>query len=166
MKKEEEKFKGIRDNCKKEKSHIRSSGKTRGLCKEGYRKLIWKPNLRECKRCGRMKKHQAHNLCPGCYNFVFHLTKDREETYKKYHNISPELYKKKTGSCIICSFNSVIELHHLDGNRANNSETNLIGLCPNHHKMLHHTDFKKEVIFQLKEKGFSVPKNEFDEFFK
>jgi predicted HNH restriction endonuclease len=39
----------------------------------------------------------------------------------------------------------------------NNSSDNLIGLCPNHHKMVHHRAHQKEVFETLKEKGFNEP---------
>src|SRR3989338_1255481 len=127
---------------------------SKGMCVTCYKRLEWKPKKKICKRCGRERVLHAKGYCPGCYNFVFHLAKNREETYKKYHNISPELYRKKTQSCIICGFDSVVELHHLDENRANNLEGNLTGICPNHHKMMHHTNFRGEVVSQLKENGF------------
>jgi predicted HNH restriction endonuclease len=49
-----------------------------------------------------------------------------------------------------------VDLHHLDGNHDNNSKKNLIGLCPNHHKMIHMIEFKEEILKQLKQKGFET----------
>ena len=110
---------------------------------------------------------QAHGLCKGCYNSVFHIDKVKIQNIKKYHNISLETYQKLTKKCTICDFSKIIDLHHLDNNHSNNSEDNLIGLCPNHHKMVHNRAFRKEVFQALQEKGFKIPEvYKDDEFFK
>jgi hypothetical protein len=131
---------------------------SKGMCITCYKKLEWKPKLVKCKRCGRDRPMHAKGYCAGCYNFMFHLDKNRNEGYKKYHNIEPDLYKKLTKECIICGFKEVVELHHLDENTQNNSESNFLALCPNHHRMIHHTNFKQEVLDLLKEKGISQNK--------
>lgn len=142
-------------NCGRERENH-----AKGYCITCYKKLIWKPKKIICKRCKREIVHQAKGLCAGCYNFIFHLEKTKFQNYKKYHNLAPELYKKITSKCLICEFDKIVELHHLDENKKNNSEENLIGLCPNHHKMLHDFRFKKEIRGKLKEKGISLPKDE------
>ncbi len=157
---------GICKNCKKEKE-IAASGKSEGLCNVCYRKLIWKPKLVKCPRCERTLPHHAKGLCVGCYNSVFNLENIKEWNARIYHNLEPELYKKVIEKCVICKFNNVVELHHLDHNKKNNSQSNLIGLCPNHHKMIHNRIFRKEILSILKEKGFNPPKGyKDDEFFK
>jgi len=103
-----------------------------------------------------MKMH-AKGLCPGCYNSVFHIERVRLHNAQKYHNIDPELYKKVIKECVLCGFNKVVELHHLDLNHTNNVEGNLIGLCPNHHKLVHHRNFRKETFNELEKKGFKIP---------
>lgn len=148
---------GVCTNCKKEKKHIHESGKSQGLCKECYRKLIWKRKLIKCRRCERMMPNQAFKLCTGCYNSVFHIEKVKARNKLLYHNIDYETYKKATAVCVICGFDKIVDLHHLDMNHKNNAIENLTGLCPNHHKMVHHRDFQKEVLQQLREKGFIVP---------
>ena len=101
-------------------------------------------------------RHQAKGLCPGCYNFVFRLNKAKEWNYKRHHNIGSDLYAKLTHACILCGFDKIVELHHLDENNKNNSEENLIGLCPNHHKLLHDFRFRKEIRELLNEKGLNL----------
>ncbi len=61
--------------------------------------------------------------------------------------------KKLTRKCVICGFNEIVELHHLDKNRKNNCRDNLIGLCPNHHKMFHTIKYREKILKKLKEKG-------------
>ncbi len=91
---------------------------------------------------------------------MFHLEKTKSLNYKKYHNISLELYRKLTKKCMVCGFDKVVELHHLDENKENSSEQNLIGLCPNHHKMLHDFRFRKEMRRLLEERGYNLPEDE------
>ena len=134
----------------------------KGMCVTCYKKLVWKPKLRECKRCYREKPHHAKGYCVGCYNTIFHLDKTKEANYKKWHNIDINLYKEKTKECLICGFNKVVDLHHLDKNKKNSSSQNLIGLCPNHHKMFHTLKYHDEVQSQIKEKlniQLSINKN-------
>ena len=123
----------------------------KGMCVTCYKKLVWKPKPYECKRCHRMLPHHAKGYCGGCYNTLFCLQQIKDRKNTKYHNISPEDYKKITQKCLICGFSDVVELHHLDKNRKNNSPSNMIGLCPNHHKMIHILKFKDKIKEQVKE---------------
>ena len=135
-------------NCNQEKEH-----QAKGLCYSCYKKISWKPKLKICKRCKRERPLHAKGLCNGCYNIVFRLDYNKNWNYKKNHNISPELYKKITKKCTICDFDQIIDLHHIDKDKSNNSENNLVGLCPNHHKMIHHMKFKDEIFKKLEERG-------------
>lgn len=124
----------------------------KGMCTTCYKKLSWKPKLQNCPKCNRQRPMHAKGLCAGCYNTTYHLENAKDHNYRKYHNIEPEAYRKITKSCLICGFDKVVDLHHLDKNHKNNSESNLIGLCPNHHKMLHNLKWKDEILAQIKEK--------------
>ena len=160
-------YKGICRNCQKEKQHIHASGKSEGLCKECYRKLIWQRKLVKCPRCERMLPHHAQGLCVGCYNSIYNIDNIKMHNTKRYHKIDHELYKKITEKCQVCGFDKVVDMHHIDMNHSNNSPENLTGLCPNHHKMAHMRKHQKEVFQALKEKGFSPPEGfKDDEIFK
>lgn len=52
----------------------------------------------------------------------------------------------KDHKCFVCGFDKIIEVHHLDKNRQNNSLDNLVLLCPNHHKMIHTKKYKQEIL--------------------
>jgi hypothetical protein len=132
----------------------------KGYCFNCYRKIMWKRSKGICKRCKREIYIHAKGLCPGCYNFIFHLDRAKADNYKKRHNLDVVLYKKITKQCFICGFDKVVDLHHLDENNKNNVEGNLIGLCPNHHKMLHDFRFRKEMREILSQKGINLPKDE------
>lgn len=131
----------------------------KGMCITCYKKIAWKRKKQICKRCKRKMPHHAKGLCPGCYQSVFHLDRVKEFQIKKLYDINIQLYKKKTKECIICGFDKVVDLHHLDENKENNSEENLVGLCPNHHKMLHDLRYRKEMRQALREKGLTLPKD-------
>jgi|TARA_B100001971_G_C18258254_1_gene584149 hypothetical protein len=151
---EENKFKGLHDcpYCNRKTDRL-----TKGACHKCYRRVIWKRKLVECKKCKRKLPMEAKGLCGGCYQSTFQMEKIKAYNYKKWHNISIELYRKITKQCLICRFDKVVDLHHLDKNKKNNSENNLIGLCPNHHKMIHRAKYRKEVVKELnkifKERG-------------
>lgn len=158
--------KGVCTNCKKEK-YVAADGKSQGLCHVCYKKLIWKPKLIVCKRCKRELPMQAKGLCRGCYNSIFHIEKVKAFNKMKIYGLDYPLYQKITSQCVICRFDKIVDLHHLDHNRQNKSPDNLVGLCPNHHKMLHYRKYQREVLDLLKEKGFKVPETyEKDDVFK
>lgn len=126
----------------------------KGLCTRCYRRYSWKPKLITCKRCGNQRPQHAKGLCGGCYQSIFRNEENKAYNYKKWYGLDLEVYKRITSKCKICDFDKIIDLHHLDGNHQNNSEDNLIGLCPNHHKMIHDQRFREEVNFQLKNQRF------------
>jgi len=101
----------------------------------------------------------AKGLCAGCYNFVFYLNETKRRNYREYHNIDPDLYEKVTSKCVICGFDKIVDLHHLDENKKNTSPDNMVGLCPNHHKMFHDFRYKTEIVQKLKELGYKVPED-------
>ena len=119
------------------------------VCHNCYRKYKWKPKKKICRRCKRLIKMQAKGYCPGCYNTVFHLERTKAWNHKRNYNLDYKTYKRITSHCLICGFNKYVDLHHLDGNHKNNSHDNLIGLCPNHHQMLHTLKWRDEVLDQI-----------------
>jgi ribosomal protein L37E len=135
--------------CGKEAEHH-----AKEMCLNCYRKHGWKRDKIICKNCGKERYHKAFGLCSSCHVKLHHYDKVKAHNYRKWHNIPLELYRKITEKCILCEFDQIVELHHLDGDHKNNSETNLVGLCPNHHKMLHDerysSDIKKELAQKLK----------------
>jgi len=155
-------------NCKKEKKEIAQDGKSKWLCKGCYKKLLWKPELKTCKRCRRQLPMHAKGLCTGCYSSLMSIEEIRLSNSVRYHKIDPVLYLKTTKKCVVCGFDNVVDLHHLDHDKTNNSENNLVGLCPNHHKLIHTQKYQKEMFDILKEKGFNVPDSwyEIGDFYK
>lgn len=57
---------------------------------------------------------------------------------RKYFSLTLEEYNELISKgCAICGFDIIVDLHHKDKNKENNNKSNLIALCPNHHKMVH-----------------------------
>ena len=57
-----------------------------------------------------------------------------------------------TQKCIICGFKEIVDLHHFDQNSKNNNLSNLIPLCPNHHKMFHDQRYNELIKNKIKER--------------
>ena len=80
----------------------------------------------------------------GCSNTFF-----RSGTFAGNfrHGLSPDVYRiiaKKACeesnipfACVVCGFSDIIDIHHADGDKENNTKDNLIPLCANHHKLWH-----------------------------
>tara|TARA_Y100000310_G_scaffold341930_1_gene442904 strand:+ start:9128 stop:9613 length:486 start_codon:yes stop_codon:yes gene_type:complete len=143
------------DNCKQEKDHH-----AKGLCYSCYKKLYFKPKILTCKRCKRKLAIHAKGLCAGCYNYTFHQDKNKAYQQRKKNKISIKTYQKTTEKCVICGFDKVVDIHHLDANKKNNAESNLIGLCPNHHRMINNYKYKFEVFAELAKLGYRLPISE------
>ena len=64
-----------------------------------------------------------------------------------YTTVAWRHHKKE---CIVCGFDKIVAVHHMDHNHQNNDPENLIPLCPNHHQMVH-SRWKDEVIPHIEE---------------
>jgi 6-pyruvoyltetrahydropterin/6-carboxytetrahydropterin synthase len=66
-----------------------------------------------------------------------------EECYREYkhdnkkENLSEYILKKYNYSCILCGSTENIRVHHIDGNRENNTEENLGVVCESCHRKIH-----------------------------
>jgi len=148
-------------NCNNEKDHH-----AKGLCYTCYKKIKWQPKIKTCKRCKQKRNIHAKGLCPGCYNYIFHADKSKAYNQRKRNNINLTTFRKITKQCIICGFNKIVDVHHIDSNKQNNSQKNLIGLCPNHHRMIHNFNFRPEIFQILKQKDYDLPLQDKLEFHK
>ena len=147
-------MKRVCDHCKKNKEHH-----AKGLCYSCYRKLNWSPKEGICKRCKRKKLIHARGFCSSCYNFVYHKDKSKAYYQRKSNNIDLKTYKKATKSCVLCGFTPIVDIFHLDLNKENNQPENLVGLCPNHHRMAKSIRYSNEIYEEFLKKGIirSVP---------
>ena len=56
--------------------------------------------------------------------------------------------------CAICGIKEKLEFHHINGNKDNNSDSNLITLCSEHHKII--TKFNQKILNISKGDGRSI----------
>ena len=139
-------------NCNQEKEHH-----AKGFCYTCYKKLNWQPKLQMCKRCKRKMPIHAKGFCASCYNAKFHADKAKAYHHRKSNNVDLKTFRKVTRVCVICGFDKIVDIHHIDSNKQNSDPKNLIGLCPNHHRMINNAKFRPEIFKALKEKGFKIP---------
>ena len=132
--------------CGKEKQ-IHAFGK----CYHCYRKNYKQPTVK-CKVCGEIKEHHSRGMCKNCVQKKYYYERIKRFNVEKYHNITFELWQEITKKCILCDFDKIVDLHHLDHNKENNSRENSVGLCPNHHRMIHDVRFRDDIASQIKEK--------------
>ena len=104
-----------------------------------------------CKECNELKNHKAKGLCRKCY-MHHQIEYIKTLNAKRNHNILSKDYWDKTKECIICGFDAVVEIHHIDGNHKNSDINNLTGLCPNHHKMVHMLKYRNQIHQQIRER--------------
>ena len=105
---------------------------------------------------GKKPATLIHKVCPVCGNSFSYPSYSREKTtcgyacsntyfrsgkdnpnYKtgySYRKIAIHEYGDK---CYICGEDIVVEVHHKDSNRGNNTIDNLVVLCPTHHTAVH-----------------------------
>lgn len=129
----------------------------KGLCYSCYRKQ-WKPPMIKCKSCGRIRPHKAFGLCNGCHMRVCHYDKVKRYNAKKNYNISLEKMREITRICASCGFDKFVTLHHINGDKMDSSDENLVGLCLNCHKMIPSYQYFEEIKAILAKKGYRTEK--------
>lgn len=108
-----------------------------------------------CQNCGSEFKHKgtSHNIFCSCKCHAEYKRNKLIESWKRGdYKGSPEyisdtiknyLLEKNNYKCELCGFegynvltkNTILQIHHKDGDSSNNSEDNLQVLCPNCHAM-------------------------------
>lgn len=109
---------------------------------------VLKTHTKECQRCGedytieareKTRKFKESKYCSrSCAN-------NRQEWWNEnatnYRTIAFRKWDKK---CIVCGFDKIVTVHHMDEDHSNNDINNLVPLCPNHHEMFH-SKYRDEV---------------------
>lgn len=135
--------------CGKEDEHH-----AKGLCFNCYRKVKWKPITITCMDCKKEKPHHAKGYCRYCYNKRFYTEYSRLASRKQGSGVTREVFAQLDKKCLICGFDKIIDVHHLVSKSKGGTHdlSNLIVLCPNHHKMVHHGDYREEMLATIKAK--------------
>lgn len=89
----------------------------------------WTPR----KRNGIIKQNVTCSY--SCSNKHFRSGEQNGNWKQESYRSTCFLHHKK--ECVICNENYIVEVHHLDGNKNNNHPSNLIPLCPTHHRYWH-----------------------------
>lgn len=101
-----------------------------------------------CEKCGQpfvwtgRRKTKAFDRARFCSRSCANSRQDYWD--KNISNYRTVAFKHNKKECVICGFDKIVEVHHIDENNKNNSPENLIPLCPNHHRM-YHSKHKQEV---------------------
>lgn len=130
-------------------------------CKKIYFKWPYEANRKRkgkyiCTPCRRKNGVKISKTCPVCSKefILTNILAQKQKTCsyacankmfrsgENNGNWNPEAYRttcflhhKK--ECVICGEQNIVEVHHLDENKKNNSPENLIPLCPTHHQYWH-----------------------------
>ena len=109
---------------------------------EGHRPAgRWGKHYAECIQCGKSmylrpsRIHTDHeNFCSMACRREFRLTHPERGVWAaRKHS------KQQHTTCQVCGLDelAILVTHHIDGNRKNNRQENLIVLCPNCHTRMH-----------------------------
>jgi hypothetical protein len=82
----------------------------------------------------------------SCSNTYFRSNVNNPNWKESSYRSTCFVYHKK--ECIICGELNIVDVHHYDEDRTNNSPENLIPLCPTHH-MYVHSRYKSLVISSI-----------------
>ena len=121
----------IKEHIKKHNKEYRQRPEVKKHMKE-YIKNYHKVNKEHIKKYHEDNKEHLRE-----YSREYHRTnKEKIKVYqvKRMYGISLKEYKKIIEKCYLCGFTRTVDCHHLNGKKDNSK---LIGLCPNHHKLLH-----------------------------
>jgi len=88
--------------------------------------------------------------CANSTGGIAKATKHHGDSKAHYRTVA---FRHRDKKCYACGHDRIIEVHHLDGDHENNDPSNLIPLCPTHHKMVH-SKWKHEVDELLNRKEF------------
>jgi rubredoxin len=102
-----------------------------------------------CERCGKLFVFSGRVNTRQFFNRRFcsnGCAKARDTHWRKHATHYRTICKHNHNmTCIVCGFDKVIDVHHVDGNHDNNDYKNLVPLCPNHHQLFHSKKYKKDV---------------------
>lgn len=93
-------------------------------------------NLRSCNICGFPVKQRAAKTCGYACSNKFFRTGPNHGNWKESQYVTTCFHYHKK-QCVVCDEQLVVEVHHLDEDKTNNDPTNLIPLCPTHHRYWH-----------------------------
>jgi 5-methylcytosine-specific restriction endonuclease McrA len=94
--------------------------------------------MKICPICGhkfKSRKKLQITCSHSCSNTYFRSGPNNGNWKEDAYRTTCFLHHDK--KCLICKEKNIVEVHHIDRNKSNNSSTNLIPLCPTHHRYCH-----------------------------
>jgi hypothetical protein len=113
-----------------------------------------------CPQCNTkfsFKKSEQKQTCShACANKFFAYkqgAKNKKDGTSSYINVATKYYQEnnKPIICCVCGTDEILDVHHFDEDRLNNSPDNLVFICPNHHAMYHRYKDEKIINSLIKE---------------
>jgi len=108
-----------------------------------------KNHIKECIRCGTeytifgREKTKTVKNSKFCSRSCANNRQDYwDNNATNYRTICFQHHKKE---CVICGFDKIVVVHHMNEDHSDNRPENLVPLCPNHHEMFH-SKHKEEVL--------------------
>lgn len=108
--------------------------------------------VKTCPVCGNTfetrkgHKREKTTCSHGCSNTYFAEKRNLPDRYTNYKTIC---FKKWPKKCLLCGYDKIVSVHHLDENHSNNHPDNLVPLCMNCHEEVHHSVYSKEALSRL-----------------
>lgn len=130
--------------------------------KEKPNKII---HLHICENCGdefeKYLKKGRKKHCNNCKRKVPRARKPREmkSILELSNRTVQKLFRRANIGCSICSWKeSTCDIHHIISKKDGGSDenTNLICVCPNHHRMIHDKKINKYSLEFLKERNVNI----------
>lgn len=120
----------------------------------------------------KIKRHNHLFCSEECqHKFKKTITGEKNHNYKNgYNRFIQYSFYHRNDKCQICNSDKKIQVHHIDGNRNNNSCTNWIPICPSCHGRIHtlanklNLDPVKALSLFIGSRLFNITKLEFREF--
>lgn len=85
----------------------------------------------------RQGKKEQITCSTGCANTYFRSGNNHPNYVDGTSNYSTICFQHHGHQCAVCPESVIVEAHHLDGDRSNNTPANLVPLCPTHHRYWH-----------------------------
>ena len=108
--------------------------------------------VKRCPICGtQFEAQEGHpkekvTCSHGCSNTFFAEKRNIPSRYSRYTTIC---FKKWPKKCVLCGYDKIVSVHHIDENHSNNHIDNLVPLCMNCHGEIHHSQYGTETSERL-----------------
>ena len=93
------------------------------------------------KQFPKKEKYYCNKSCANSQGGKAKALLDETNGNMKYRTLAEKYHKKE---CVVCKFDKIVEVHHVNEIHEDNRPENLVWLCPNHHQM-YHSRYKNEI---------------------